>query len=362
MNPADSTHARYMGSMLRARIRGVSVPYVISSYRGRLSWLIAAALLTIFQPAAATAAETSADDILAAIVGVTAKVPADARTAAHLGTDREGSGVVIDDHGLVLTIGYLILEASEVSIVTAEDGRTVPADIIAYDHETGFGLLRAARPLDVTPMALGRSADLEVRDPVLIASHGGAAMARPALVVSRRLFAGYWEYILDKAIFTSPPHPGFGGAALIGGDGRLLGIGSLIVGDAATEPQQLAGNMFVPIDSLKPILAELLEAGRTSRPSRPWLGVYAEEVRGRIFVVRIAEDGPAQKSGILRGDIIVAVGDTPVRDLAGFYREIWARGDAGIEVDLTVLQGSELRRVRVRSGDRYSWLRLGPQY
>ncbi len=324
------------------------------------SWLSSCLLfLTLSVSGAAVADDSKGDEILSAIVGVRAEVPITARTAAALGTERQGSGVVIDEDGLIVTIGYLILEASRVE-VTLADSLTVPVNIVAYDHDTGFGLLRTVHPIDTTPMKLGKSADVEESTQLLISGYGGAAAAQPAIVVSRRVFAGYWEYLLENAIFTAPPYRNFGGAALVSTDGELMGVGSLIVGDAVQGQQQIPGNMFVPIDILKPILKDLVTSGRASGSSRPWLGVYTEEFRERLFVTRVADQGPAAKAGIETGDIIVAVDGQEVASMEDFYRRVWAQGDAGTQAALTVLRGSKLMNITVESGNRYEWLRLNP--
>jgi len=306
-------------------------------------------------------AETNPEDILSAVVGVTAEVPAEARTAQFLGTERAGSGVVIDSDGLVVTIGYLILEAASASII-GPDGKETPATIVAYDYDTGFGLLRAVTPPAVKPMAIGDSSSLRYHDRVLVAGHGGTAAVQPALVISRRDFAGYWEYLLENAIFTSPPHPGFGGAALIDGSGKLVGIGSLILPDAGEPGTNQPGNMFVPIDRLPPIMADLLEHGRPSTPAKPWLGMFSQEAHGRVFVISVAGDGPAAKAGIAPGDIILAVGSQKISGQADLYRKIWALGSAGVEVPLTVLHDDNVAHISVRSGNRYDWLKLQPTY
>lgn len=323
-----------------------------------LLWLTALGLAAPGQPAA----QVRAEDILNAVVGVRADIPPNARTADSLGLLREGSGIVIGEDGLILTIGYVILEAGLVEI-TGPDGRPVAADIVGYDHETGFGLVRAAHPLDLKPVALGDSAALKPRDEVLVVSQGDPPAVHPALVVSRRDFAGYWEYLLPDAIFTSPPHGAFGGAALIGRDGRLLGIGSLLVGDSRGDGSALPGNMFVPIDALKPILPELLKTGRSTHPPRPWLGLFAEELQGHIVVTGVSAGGPAAGAGIRPGDMIVSVAGAPIDGLADFYRKVWALGDPGVEVPLRVLRADgATAEVTVRSGDRYAWLRLEPTY
>lgn len=321
------------------------------------AWILAIVVLAAFVPTVAVRAQT-VPELLSAVVKVKAFVPGDSRTAETLGREREGSGIVIDQAGLILTIGYLMVEAQGAE-VTGVDGRTVPAQIIGYDHDSGFGLLRADPPPRVKPLALGRSSDLKERDPVLIASHGGPDMAGPAFVVAKRVFAGSWEYLLDEAIFTAPPHPAWSGAALIDREGRLVGVGSLIVGDTTGTSTHLPGNMFVPIDRLKPILADLISDGRVSGPAKPWLGVNTEELRGRLFVTRVSPESPAARAGIQAGDVVVSVGGETPRDLPDFYRKVWARGAAGVEVPLGILQGTTMREMTLKSVDRRQHLRLG---
>ncbi len=296
---------------------------------------------------------------LSAVVGVRAEVPPSARTAQTLGTEREGGGVVIGQDGLVLTIGYLIMEAAHAEIVE-QDGSVVPADVVAYDYETGFGLLRPVTRLNATPIELSDSTELPKSTRVLVAGPDGPS---PAMVVSRRDFAGYWEYLLPDAIFTAPPYRSFGGAALIGADGRLLGIGSLIVADAAGPGKTIPGNMFVPISALLPIIEDLKLKGRSAQPARPWLGLYSQEMRGHIVINRVAPGGPAAKAGVSANAIVIAVGGRNVSTLAEFYRAVWALGDAGVEVPLTLLDSAQgSHEVMITSGDRYDYLKLNPTY
>ena len=335
--------------------------------------LIAGALAAGLWGSAALAANSPAEtpqgatseanaDPTKAVVGVRALVPPEARSARTLGTEREGSGVLIRDDNLIVTIGYLLMEAHTVEVVGA-DGKRIPAAIVAYDAESGFGLLRAVRALDARPVKLGDSDAFKTADRVLALSRtDGTAAATPVRVMSRRTFAGYWEYLLDNAIFTSPPHFSFGGAALLAEDGSLIGIGSLFVNDSAMPEIFSPGNMFVPINGLKPIFAELVEKGRRADQPKPWLGIYSAVAQGRIVVTRIADDSPAKAAGLRPGDAIVGVGGTKVQDLADLYRRAWAHGAAGVEVPLDVLKsaGSEakIERVVVRSIDRAKWLRI----
>ncbi len=307
------------------------------------------------QEAAKPEAQKSLDELVSAVVRIKTHINPDGRTIENLGREREGSGIIIDDDGLVLTIGYLMVEAHAAEVVT-NAGRTVPANVVGYDHETGFGLLRAIEPLKIKPLAFGKSTEVKTQDPVLVASFGGARMVAPAYVVAKREFAGNWEYLLDEAIFTAPPHPAWSGAALISREGKLVGVGSLIVGDAGGD--NTPGNMFVPIDRLAPILGDLIADGRVSAAPRPWLGVTTVELHGRLFVSRVTPGGPAEGAGLQRGDVIVGIAGEPPRDMADFYRKVWALGSAGITVPLDLLQGSDKRRVEIKSMNRLDHLKL----
>jgi serine protease Do len=298
-------------------------------------------------------------DAAGSVVGIKVKALANARSNATLGAERTGSGVVFAPQNLVLTIGYLILEADQVEITTSK-GRTVPAIVAAYDHATGFGLLRPLAPIDVKPVKLGTSGKVEALDRVMVASAAPEDALSVATVVARRQFAGYWEYLIDNAIFTSPPRADFGGAALIDRDGELVGIGSLFVMDAASPGERLPGNMFVPIDLLKPILAEMIQTGRQKGGVRPWLGINSRELEGRLHVMRVSADSPAEMAGIAAGDIILQVSGQSVESLPAFYQRLWNSGAPGVEVTLKVLKGTEVQDVKIRTMDRFEVIRKKP--
>ena len=295
------------------------------------------------------------DHALKSVVGLQANVPDDAFTASILGTERSGSGVVIRETGLVLTIGYLITEAENVWLAAA-GGRVIPAHALAYDQETGFGLVQSLGPLDLPALELGRMSEAKLGDPVVVAG-GGKAPTTRALIVGKQEFAGYWEYLLDEAVFTAPAHPFWGGASAIGHDGKLLGVGSLQVQQVTEKGQQYDINMIVPIDLLPPILDDLLKFGRVNKPPRPWLGVYSGESQGRIVVADVAENGPAAAAGLRRGDVISAVRDASVEDLADFYRKVWRCGPAGVEIPMEIIRDGRSAWARIKTADRASLLK-----
>lgn len=286
------------------------------------------------------------------MVAVQATVPEDAFTAGILGTERGGSGVVIGEKGLVLTIGYLVTEADSVWLTTSS-GRAVPGHVLAYDQETGFGLVQALGRLDLPPLELGDSRAAKVGDAVVLA---GPTQFVRAEIVSKQEFAGYWEYLLDEAIFTAPAHPSWGGAGLIGADGKLLGIGSLLL-QMVRRDEMHDINMVVPIHLLAPILDELLRQGRTSKPPRPWLGVYSAESDGKVVALNVDPRGPAAAAGLRQGDIVADVRNLEVEGLADFYRKIWASGPAGNEIPIRIIRDDRDMWLRIKSADRDSFLK-----
>ena len=300
--------------------------------------------------------EYDLDQALSAVVGLTATTPEDAFTAQTLGTERAGNGVVIRDDGIVLTIGYLITEAQSVSLTTAT-GRVVPGHVLGIDQTSGLGLVQALEPLDVPAIPLGDSRHAGPGSPVVVGAHGGRRRSLAAKIVARQEFAGYWEYLIEEAIFTAPAHPNWGGTALIGADGTLLGVGSLQLQQQVQSGRIRPLNMIVPLELLLPVYDNLL-AGKAARPPRPWLGLYAQEHEDTVVVIEVAQDGPARRAGLKRGDLIRHAGGMEITNLADFYRALWAAGPAGSEVTLTIDRDGDVFDVRISSADRRDFLKV----
>lgn len=296
------------------------------------------------------------DQALDAVVVLHAQVPEDASTAQALGTQRLGNGIVIGTSGLVLTIGYLITEAERVTLIT-NDGRHVPAHALGADPVTGFGLVNALEPLDLPTLPIGNSRTLEAGDSIIMAGGGGRAHALAGKLIARSAFAGYWEYLLDEALFTGPGHPHWSGAALIGPTGQLMGVGSLQMNQEAPggEPPLLI-NMSVPIELLPPIVEEL-SSGRPAHPARPWLGVFSHDAGGRVVVLDVTEGGPADAADVRKGDVIVSVDGQSVSDLADLYTKVWALGPAGVAAPVRVKRKNETVDLVIQTIDRASRLK-----
>lgn len=332
---------------------------------------MAAFLLAALPAQAATAQPPNAQEMIAAltranasVVGLRVMVADEARSAETLGQQRRGSGVVIAPDGLILTIGYLMLEAEQIEIVT-QDNKTLPARAVAYDLATGFGLLRPLLPLrNVSVAVLGNGQALQAGEALMAvtgpqaSNDGEVSMTR---LVSKRAFSGTWEYHIDTALFTSPPLLGNGanhsGAPLFNQKGELVGVGSLLVADASGQNQRLPGNMFVPVDLLRPILAELQRSGTSAQSRRPWLGLNSSDQGGRIQIVRVSKDSPAELAGLEAGDVVLAVDGTRVATLADFYKKLWDRAAPDAEVSLTVLQGADVKTIVLKAQDRLQTLK-----
>ena len=306
--------------------------------------------------------QPKADDVrfdlaaaMRSVVMLRAEIPEDAFTASILGTERFGNAIVIRDDGLMLTIGYLITEADSIWLTT-NDGKVIPGHPLAYDFASGLGLVLPLGKLGVPPLQRGSAASIATGDDAVVIGHGGRQHTLRAQVFAKREFAGFWEYVLDEALFTTPPHPEWSGAALLGMDGRLLGIGSLFVQEEIDD-KAVKGNLFVPVDLIEPILDDMVSRGRSSLPPRPWLGMYTGEDNGRLLVGGVATDGPADQAGVHPGDVVVEVAGKRVTGLADLFRSVWRLGPAGTEITLGLLREGTPTRVAVSSGDRDDFLR-----
>jgi S1-C subfamily serine protease len=292
---------------------------------------------------------------LDAVVMLRAEIPQDAFTASTLGTERIGSGVVIRNDGLILTIGYLITESQTIWITT-NHGQVIQGHALAYDQETGFGLVVPLGRLKAPMLPIGSMERAVIGDDVIVIGYGGRAHSLKATIIGRREFVGYWEYVLDDALFTAPAHPEWGGTALVDAEGRLIGIGSLHVQETI-DSKQVDVNMMVPIDLLTPILDDMLRYGRPAHPARPWLGMYVTEADGHLVVGGMSRGAPADRAGVRVGDLVIEVNGERVQGLAELFRRIWRLGAAGVDVPLMLTRDGAVTRVRVRSADRADFLK-----
>jgi len=295
------------------------------------------------------------DRVLDSLVMLRAEIPDDAFTAGNLGTERIGNGIVIGEDGLILTIGYLVTEASAIWLTTNR-GEVLPGHALASDHASGLGLVQPLGRLNAPVLPRGAAAGARTDDEVLVAGHGGRSHSVRAKIIARHEFAGAWEYLLEDAIFTAPAHPQWGGSALIGEDGKLLGVGSLLVQETVAE-KEVQSNMFVPVELLEPILGDMMRLGRPGGPARPWLGLYAAEVSGRLVVAGVASGGPAHQAALKTGDVLLEVAGEKLNGLADLFRKVWKQGSAGTEIPITIARSGVPSQVSVRSGDRQDFLK-----
>ena len=310
-------------------------------------------VLSMWSGNALTESSQTAHRFYDSVVGIYAKVPPEARTANSLGQERSGTGVVLDG-GYILTIGYLVIEASEIK-VGLPNGQVVPGMLVGYDHTTGFGLLKSVVPISVTPLTLGDSDKIQVDESLLILPSPQQGFSSLAQMVSRRPFAGWWEYYLENPIYTFPTNQAWAGAPLLNAEGKILGIGSLFVADAISQGLMSPGNLFVPINLLKPILAELKEFGRRKTNVKPYLGLSSDDSSGQVVITRVNKGSPAVQAGILAQDIITHVNQIPVTTLKDFYEALWGSGESGSIVSLGITRGDQEISLRVQTVDRMDY-------
>lgn len=305
-------------------------------------------------------AETTAGQFANSVVRIDTIVISNGRTVEALGAERSGSGVIIDANGLLVTAGYLLLEAESIQ-VTYNNGHMTSAELIANDHASGLALLKTSLPADFSAMAIGRSSATDIGEEVLVLSHGGVEQIAVVTIADIREFSAAWEYHIDRAIYTKPVYPLFSGAALINTDAELIGIGSLLLSDISSGSEagrQGAGNVFIPIEYLTASLGELLVRGRSSSSQRAWLGVYLAESEGDLRIVRLANGGPAEIAGLQLDDSVIAIDGQRVQSMAAFYKQLWSSGEAGGQVELLLSSGGQMKTIAVTTVDRQGWLNL----
>ena len=305
---------------------------------------------------------TTEEDILniyKSVVKIDSIIPPEARTAQSLGTVRGGNGVVIDDKH-ILTIGYIVVEAETITI-TLPDGKKFPGELIGYDHTTGFGILRTIIQSDLTPLKIGDSDQLTKEDFLYVLPYLTEGRPSAVKMVSRRSFAGWWEYFLDKPIYTYPANSSFAGSALINEYGEVLGIGSLYVGDAAATGISSPGNMFVPINDLKPILDDLIQNGRRTKDIKPYMGLTSSDNTGQVKITRVNDNGPAAKAGFSVNDTILAVNNEKINNIEDFYKVVWSFGGPGTKLQFDIERNQEKLNIELTTMDRNDFF-VKPKY
>ena len=295
------------------------------------------------------------EQTLASVVAVRTSIPHDAYTASRLGTERAGSGVVIGSDGLIVTVNYLLTEAESIWVID-NTGKALPAQVIGQDQDSGFGLVQPLQHLNRPPLSIGKSCDAIVGDKLILSGFGGIKQAQATRIIAKQEFAGYWEYLLDEALFTAPAHPQWGGAALLDPQGDLIGTGSLLV-QQEVKGESIHVNMFVPIDLLAPILDAMLKTGRGPNPPHPWLGMYTQDPEGKLVVGTVTTGGPAERAGVRAGDMVLGVGVRRVHGLIELFRAIRKLGPAGVDVPLMLARAGDVLRITVKSADRDDFLK-----
>lgn len=289
------------------------------------------------------------------IVRFQAYIPEECRSSRILGGFRQGTGLVINSQGHILTVGYLIMEATEVQVILADD-TTVQAKVAGVDFETGFGILQLVDSVDVPAIAIGRSS--QVSDDQLTLTIGGSTGEQTRIVTNGRIFStglfiGYWEYLLENALYVVPQNPAFGGSPLLNIEGEAIGVVSLQLN------QHQGMNLAIPVDLLHTIETELVQYGRViSRVPRSWIGVYHAPYTEGVIVVDVVQEGPAHKAGIQKGDIITHINDVRITGEEHFLRQLWTI-PIHSQFHMTFLRRNKPQTLTIWGLDRYEFYNTG---
>lgn len=292
-----------------------------------------------------------------AVVGIKVQVPRNRPSVLTLGPERWGSGVIFDPGGYALTVSYVLLDAGTIE-VSLRDGRTVPGKLVGLDLEVGLGVLKLEGPGPWPAAVVGDSAGVRVGQATATigVDEDNALVVTNGSVQEIRAFAGYWEYMLDRAFVVSPYNPAFGGSSLVNQSGEVIGIASLRLGERPFV------NLAIPIEKFLPGRDALIQRGRVvTRKPRPWLGLYTLPVEsGGVVIAGVSPVGPAAPAGFQRGDVVVRLNGEKVGSQEEFYTRLWET-EVGQELTLVVLRGSRFEAIRVRPADRYQFFRTTGQ-
>jgi len=289
--------------------------------------------------------------ILPTTVDLRVSVPENHPSARNLGSERTGSGTIVDPDGYILTVHYITSGADSIT-VTLADGEQFPGKLAGQDHETGLALVKIAAR-DLPFMRAAPPGELSIGQAAFIVASSGETGRRISggYVTSVEAYDGHWEFMLEKTIRLTAFNPGFGGGTLADFKGRMLGVVSLNLNDIGKF------SLAIPIDYYVQIQQELKAHGRVqSRPRRPWLGFYPQPLAGHIVVAGVVPGGPAEKSGLKEGDIIVGIEKKDIRSRPELYREMWKK-KPGEVISFRILREEEALNLEVISGDRWDFYR-----
>jgi S1-C subfamily serine protease len=284
--------------------------------------------------------------LLETVVNLHATVPRDHPSAAVLGDERMGSGVIVDAAGLILTVNYVVMGAQTVQVSFLK-GRRQKAEVVAQDFETGLALVRVKRQ-GLRPAVLAPTEALERGAPV-VAVGSTATQERRAgggHITYLGEFEAHWEYLLDRGIVSSAANPGYGGGGLFDLRGRLIGILYLNLNEVARS------SLAIPVDAFQSNEEELVRYGRVvSRPKRAWLGVFAHALEEGVVIAGVVPGGPGERAGLREGDLIVSFNAEEISSRRDLYMRLW-RHEPGERVAIEVMRDNKLSRFEVTGGDR----------
>jgi S1-C subfamily serine protease len=283
--------------------------------------------------------------VVPATVAVAVEVPETHPSAAILGTERLGTGVVVDRAGLLLTVNYVVIGASSVEVTLLDETR-VDGRVVAHDFASGLAVIEISAhglaALDLCPSsALGVGQDIFI----VAAAGENKRRANSGMITSIAPFDAYWDYSLDRAITTTAMNPGLGGAPLLDSHGRVAGIASLDLNEIGRF------TLAIPVDDFLTHRNELLQHGRrVSRPARAWVGLYCYTFRDHVVIAGVLPGTPAEQAGLAAGDVVLTVDGQTIANRHELYSALWLHRPGDV-LEFRVFRNNAVKRLAVPSGD-----------